>query len=67
MSLATPEKIGKQKLVFVRCSATPNRLLTNKNASLTFGVSWRVLAERPQNPAWQQILNNARTIFEENE
>ena len=31
-----------------------NRLLTNKNASLTFGASWRVLAERPQFPTWQE-------------
>ena len=30
-----------------------NHHLTNKNASLTFGASWRVLAERPQNPTWQ--------------
>jgi site-specific DNA recombinase len=35
-----------------------NHHLTNKNASLTFGASWRVLAERPQNPAWQGYVES---------
>ena len=40
-----------------------NRLLTNKNASLTCGVSWRVLADCPQNPAWQALQNDYRTVI----
>ena len=44
-----------------------NHHLTNKNASLAFGDRWRVLSEKSENSTWLQILNNARTIFEENE
>ncbi len=29
-----------------------NRHLTNKKASLAFGASWRILAERPKSPVW---------------
>jgi len=60
-------KIGKQNLDFVRCHATPNRHLTNKNASLAFGASWRILSEKSENSSWLSLLNEARTLFERDE
>jgi hypothetical protein len=64
VALATLEKLERQNLFCVRCPATLNHHLTNKNASLTFGAGWRIAAEKPENSSWLQILNKARTEFE---
>jgi hypothetical protein len=41
-----------------------NHHLTNKNASLAFGAGWRIVAKSAENSSWLQILNEARTEFE---
>ena len=64
VAMATPEKLEQQNLFCKRRSATLNCHLTNKNASLAFGDRWRVLSEKTENSSWLQILNKARTKFE---
>jgi hypothetical protein len=53
-----------QNLFCKRCLATLNHHLTNKNASLTFGAGWRIVAKSAENSSWLQILKEARTEFE---
>jgi hypothetical protein len=64
VALATPEKLERQNLFCKRRLATLNHHFTNKNASLVFGAGWRIVAKSAENSFWLQILNEARTEFE---
>ena len=66
VALATQEELERQNLFCKRRHATLNHHLTNKNASLAFGAGWRIVAKSAENSSWLQILNEARTEFENN-